>query len=132
MTWQDMGLYWAWHGENKEFQPPPYSKRVEYATNGVTKQAYKVVDIYADGTTRETLFLGCVDDLSREFGGKKSPARQLMEWDQKDAKRRGAEWAKWDGTYEHGAAIVDVQCERYDEAFGRFGCQVPSGGCRIV
>ena len=32
----------------------------------------------------------------------------------KNEKREAHEWDKWDGTYKHGAAIVDRQCERLD------------------
>ena len=31
-----------------------------------------------------------------------------------DQKRQAAEWGKWDGTQEHGARIVDAQCERLE------------------
>ena len=30
--WEDMGLYWAFRGQHEPKDPPPYSKRIIYAS----------------------------------------------------------------------------------------------------
>lgn len=37
-------------------------------------------------------------------------------WWIKERKRNEHEWAKWDGTNDHGHAINDMQCSRIEEA----------------
>lgn len=39
-----------------------------------------------------------------------------------EVRRCEHEWAKWDGTQEHGNAINDAQCARIDAAKARLDC----------
>lgn len=50
-----------------------------------------------------------------------TPRNQFLFWMKSQDKREDKEWASWDGTYEDGARIVDMQCERMEEAKKRYG-----------
>lgn len=46
MSWQDMGLYWAWRGNTNGYCPPPTTKHIEYKRNQCGQdEAYSVTDI---------------------------------------------------------------------------------------